>query len=123
MNTVTVNGVELAYLEDGPVDGPLALCLHGFPDSAHSFRFLLPILAGAGFHTVAPFLRGYSPSAVPADGRYDQATLAADANALHDALGGDARAVIIGHDWGAGIAYGASALAPERWSRVVAAAV
>jgi pimeloyl-ACP methyl ester carboxylesterase len=123
MKTVTVNGVELAYLEDGPTDGPLALCLHGFPDSAHSFRFLLPTLGSAGFHTVAPFLRGYAPSAVPADGNYDQATLAADANALHEALGGDERAVIIGHDWGAGIAYGASASAPERWRRVVTGAV
>src|ERR671928_16781 len=113
MQTVTVNGVELAYLEDGPADGPLALCLHGFPDSAHTFRFLLPTLAGAGFHTVAPFLRGYAPSAVPADGAYDPATIAADVNALHDALGGDDRAVLIGHDWGASTAYGASAAAPE----------
>jgi pimeloyl-ACP methyl ester carboxylesterase len=123
MRTVTVNGVELAYLEDGPADGPLALCLHGFPDSAHTFRFLLPTLAGAGFHTVAPFLRGYAPSAVPVDGQYDQATLAADINGLHEALGGDSRAVLIGHDWGAGIAYGASAAEPDRWRRVVAAAV
>jgi pimeloyl-ACP methyl ester carboxylesterase len=115
--------VELAYLEDGPSDGPLALCLHGFPDSAHTFRFLLPTLASAGFHTVAPFLRGYAPSGVPADGQYDQATLAADINALHGALGGDARAVLVGHDWGAGIAYGASAAEPQRWERVVTAAV
>src|SRR3712207_3137687 len=112
METVTVNGVELSYLEDGPRDGPLALCLHGFPDSAHTFRFLLPTLARAGFHTVAPFLRGYAPSSVPADGDYTQTALAADINALHDALGGDADAVLIGHDWGAGIAYGASATAP-----------
>jgi pimeloyl-ACP methyl ester carboxylesterase len=123
MQSVHVNGVELAYLEAGPPDGPLALCLHGFPDSAHTFRFLLPTLASAGFHTVAPFLRGYAPSTVPADGAYDQETLATDINALHDALGGDSRAVLIGHDWGAGISYGASALAPERWERVVAAAV
>jgi len=123
MGTVTVNDVQLEYLEAGPVDGPLALCLHGFPDSAHTFRFLLPTLASAGFHTVAPFLRGYAPSAVPADGRYDQVALAADANALHAALGGDERAVIIGHDWGAGIAYGASASEPDRWRRVVAGAV
>jgi pimeloyl-ACP methyl ester carboxylesterase len=123
MRSVTVNGVELAYLEDGPADGPLAICLHGFPDSAHTFRFLLPTLAGAGFHTVAPFLRGYAPSAVPADGAYDPATLATDINELHAALGGDERAVLVGHDWGASIAYGASATAPERWRRVVTAAV
>jgi pimeloyl-ACP methyl ester carboxylesterase len=123
MRSATTNGIEMAYLEDGPDDGPLAICLHGFPDSAHTFRFLLPTLAGAGFHTVAPFLRGYAPTAVPTDGDYTQATLAADINGLHDALGGDERAVLIGHDWGAGLAYGASAIAPERWRRVVAAAV
>jgi pimeloyl-ACP methyl ester carboxylesterase len=124
MHSVTANGIEIAYLEDGPRDGPLALCLHGFPDSAHTFRFLLPTLANAGFHTVAPFLRGYAPSAVPADGDYTQATLAADINALHEVLGGDERAVLIGHDWGAGIAYGASASGgTERWRRVVAGAV
>jgi pimeloyl-ACP methyl ester carboxylesterase len=60
---------------------------------------------------------------VPADGRYDQAALAEDINALHAALGGDERAVLIGHDWGASIAYGASAAAPERWRRVVAGAL
>src|SRR5947208_7079442 len=119
MRSVTVNGVELAYLEDGPADGPLALCLHGFPDSAHTFRFLLPTLAGAGFHTVAPFMRGYAPSAVPADGAYDPGALAADVNALHEALGGDERAVLIGHDWGAITTYAASALAPDRWRRLV----
>jgi pimeloyl-ACP methyl ester carboxylesterase len=123
MRTVTVNGVELAYLEEGPADGPLALCLHGFPDSAHTFRFLLPTLASAGFHTVAPWLRGYAPSSVPADGAYDQATLAADVNALHEALGGDERSVLVGHDWGAALTYGASATAPQRWRRLVAMAL
>ncbi len=123
MGSLTVNDVRYEYLEDGPSDGPLVLCLHGFPDSAHTFRYLLPTLASAGFHTVAPFLRGYAPTSVPADGRYDQAALAEDINALHAALGGNGEAVLIGHDWGAGIAYGASAAAPERWRRVVAAAV
>ena len=123
MRSVTVNGIELSYLEAGPADGPLALCLHGFPDSAHTFRFLLPTLASAGFHTVAPFLRGYAPSSVAPDGDYTQASLAADVNGLHAALGGDERAVLIGHDWGAGLAYGASAAEPNRWRRVVTAAV
>ncbi len=44
------NGLEFAYLHDGPADGPLALCLHGFPDTAHTWRHLLPRLAEAGFH-------------------------------------------------------------------------
>jgi pimeloyl-ACP methyl ester carboxylesterase len=120
---VTANGVQFSYVEMGPPDGPLALCLHGFPDSAHTWRFLLPELAAAGFHAVAPFLRGYAPSAIPSDGRYEVGTLARDANALHAALGGTDDAVIIGHDWGALIAYAAVAHQPERWRRAVTAAV
>ena len=119
---VTVNGVELAYLAAGDT-GPLALCLHGFPDSAHTWRHLLPRLAAAGHRAVAPFMRGYAPSSVPADGRYQTGVLALDAISLHDALGGDAEAVIIGHDWGAPATYGAAAAEPDRWRRVVGMAV
>jgi pimeloyl-ACP methyl ester carboxylesterase len=118
---VAANGIDFAYLEAG--SGPLALCLHGFPDTAWGWRHLLPALAGAGYHAVAPFMRGYAPTSLAADGRYQIGALAEDANALHDALGGDDRAVIIGHDWGAMATYGAAALAPDRWRRVVAAAV
>src|SRR5207302_4428357 len=117
----TANGLDFAYLEAG--SGPLALCLHGFPDSAWTFRYLLPDLAAAGFRAVAPFMRGYAPTAVPADGRYQAGALAADACALHDVLGGGADAVIVGHDWGALATYGSAALAPDRWRRVVAAAL
>jgi pimeloyl-ACP methyl ester carboxylesterase len=120
---ISVNDVELAYLAAGPDDGPLALCLHGFPDSAWTWRLLAPELVGAGFRVVAPFLRGYAPSAVPADGRFQAGVLSLDAIALHEALGGDASAVLVGHDWGALAAYGAASGAPERWRRVVAAAV
>jgi pimeloyl-ACP methyl ester carboxylesterase len=120
---VIVGDLRVAYLEDGPADGPLAVCLHGFPDSAWTWRHLLPELAAAGFRAVAPWLRGYAPTAVPADSRYGTAALAADANGLHEALGGDGRAVVVGHDWGATAAYGAATIAPERWSRVVTTAV
>ena len=120
---VTVNDVDLVYLSLGPEDGPLALCLHGFPDSAWTWRFLAPELASAGFRVVAPFLRGYAPSAVPADGRFQSGALSLDALALHTALGGDGSAVLIGHDWGALAAYGAASGGPERWRKVVAAAV
>jgi pimeloyl-ACP methyl ester carboxylesterase len=122
MQTQVVNDVELAYLQQGDA-GPLALCLHGFPDSAYSWRHLLPELAAAGFRAVAPFQRGYAPSAIPADGRYQTAALSLDANALHQALGGDSDAVIIGHDWGAPATYGAAVSEPDRWQRVVAMAV
>ena len=86
--SVKANGLTFAALACGLVDAPLALCLHGFPDTAHTWRHLLPVLGDAGYHAVAPFLRGYAPTAVPADGRYDTGTLALDACALHEALGG-----------------------------------
>ena len=119
--TVEANGLTFAALACG--DGPLALCLHGFPDSAHTWRHLLPALAAAGFRAVAPWTRGYAPTAVPADGDYGITTLAADANALHESLGGGDDAVLVGHDWGAMTAYAAGAAAPDRWRRIAALAV
>ena len=121
--TVEAGELTFACLTVGPTDGPLALCLHGFPDTAHTYRHLLPELADAGFHAVAPFARGYAPTSVPEDGLYQTAVLARDANALHEALGADGRAVIVGHDWGAQAAHGAAVIAPERWRRVVTMAV
>jgi pimeloyl-ACP methyl ester carboxylesterase len=121
--SVVANGLTFACLEEGPAHGPLALCLHGFPDTAHTWRHLLPELAGAGFHAVAPFMRGYAPTDVPPDGRYQIGALVGDANALHEALGGGPDAVLIGHDWGAMATYGAVAHQPDRWRRAVTAAV
>jgi pimeloyl-ACP methyl ester carboxylesterase len=118
---VTANGIDFAYLAEG--DGPLALCLHGFPDTAWGWRHQLPALAHAGFRAVAPFMRGYAPTSVASDGHYQVGALVNDANALHEVLGGDSDAVIIGHDWGAMATYGAAAHEPERWRRVVTAAV
>ncbi len=118
---VTVNGVDFAYLTAG--DGPLALCLHGFPDSALTWRHLLPELAAAGYRAVAPFQRGYAPTAIAPDGRYQSGVLALDAIAFHDELGADEAAVIIGHDWGATATWGAASFAPERWRKVVGIAV
>jgi pimeloyl-ACP methyl ester carboxylesterase len=120
---VEANGLEFGYLQAGEPGRPLALCLHGFPDSAHTWRHLLPVLAGAGYHAVAPFMRGYAPTQVPPDGAYQLGALVADALALHDAFGADGQAVIIGHDWGAMTAYGAIAFAPRRWRRAVTLAV
>jgi pimeloyl-ACP methyl ester carboxylesterase len=68
-------------------------------------------------------MRGYAPTGVPADGCYQPGALVADAMALHEALGGDDRAVLVGHDWGAMAAYGTGAFAPDRWSRLVTLAV
>lgn len=118
---VRANGVDLQVLEAG--SGQLALCLHGFPDTSHTWRYLLPALADAGFHAVAPTLRGYAPRSLPKDDCFTVGALIADANALHELLGGDERAVIIGHDWGSLAAFGAAAAAPEKWSRLVTMAV
>ena len=113
---VEANGLTFHYLEAG--SGPLALCLHGFPDNAHTYSELLPALARAGLHGVAPFMRGYAPTSPAPDGRYQAVLLAQDAIALIAALG-DGRAFVVGHDWGATAAYGAAALAPERITRMV----
>lgn len=118
---VSANGIDFAYFEMG--EGPLALCLHGYPDTAHTWRYLLPHLADAGYRAVAPFLRGYHPTSLAADGRYQAGVLGVDANALHQELGGDADAVLVGHDYGALATYSAATLEPDRWRRVVTMAV
>jgi pimeloyl-ACP methyl ester carboxylesterase len=118
---LSANGVEFTVLEAG--SGPLALCLHGFPDSAHTWRHLLPVLAEAGFHAVAPFMRGYAPTEIPEDGCFSLGALIADTNAIHGALEADETAVLIGSDWGAEAAYGSAAFAPDRWRRLVTLAI
>jgi pimeloyl-ACP methyl ester carboxylesterase len=120
---IQANGVDFAYLAAGPTDGPLALCLHGFPDHAPTFRHLLRALADAGWHAVAPWMRGYHPTGLAPDNQYQSATLSLDALALLDALGGDQRSVIIGHDWGSVASCGAGILAPERMAKVVCLAI
>jgi pimeloyl-ACP methyl ester carboxylesterase len=128
--TIEANGLSFGYLAAGD-EGPLALCLHGFPDSAWTWRHLLPRLADAGYRAVAPWLRGYAPTQVPDDGCYQTGVLAQDAGALHTALGGDDDAVLIGHDWGALASYAAAHDTVDagdggptpRWSRVVTMAV
>lgn len=121
LNQVHANGIDFSFLECGT--GPLALCVHGFPDSAHTWRYLLPALAQAGYRAVAPFTRGYAPTSIAPDNCYQTGALAADVNALHQALGGTHDAVLIGHDWGASTVYVAGANAPHRWRRVVALSV
>ncbi len=118
---LTLGDVRLAYLEVGA--GPLAICLHGFPDTAWSWRHLMPALADAGYRVVAPFLRGYAPSTAPADRNGQAGAGVADICALHQELGGGSDAVLIGHDWGAVIAYGCATHAPDRWRRIVTASV
>lgn len=92
---------DVRVLEWGPADGPLVVALHGFPDTALTWRRVAPLLADAGWRVAAPYLRGYAPSGIPADGDYSVRALVRDALALHGELGGDERSVLLGHDWGA----------------------
>lgn len=115
--------VRLAALTWGPADGPLALLLHGFPDTAHTWRHLGPVLADDGWRVVAPFTRGYAPSEVPTDGRYDVGALMADAVAIHQHVGGGPDAVIVGHDWGAVTANALAAHRDSPFAKVVAMSV
>lgn len=118
---VTANGIDIAYVEQG--DGPLVLLLHGMAETPHGYRHLIPVLAEAGYRAVAPFMRGYAPTQVPPSGTMALADLIADANSLHEELGGDENAVIIGSDWGAYTTWGAATAEPARWAKVVAAGV
>jgi pimeloyl-ACP methyl ester carboxylesterase len=117
------SGMSFAALRWGPDDGPLALCLHGYPDTAWTWRHLGPALADHGWRVVAPFMRGYAPTDLAPDNCYQTGALARDANEAHAALGGDDRAVLIGHDWGAVAAYGAAAQLEQPWRRIVTLAI
>ena len=103
---VTANGIDFAYLEAGPADGPLALCLHGFPDHARTWEPLLGELADDGLPrggAVDARLLTRPASRPTATTRSHRSAL--DAIALADALAGDGAAVLVGHDWGAIASY------------------
>lgn len=120
---VEAAGLRFAYLEEGT--GPLVLLLHGFPDTAHTWDRSMTALAAAGYRAVAPFMRGYAPTAIPAKPAYDSDTLGRDALALIDALvgPGESSAILVGHDWGASAAYAAAALGPEKIRLLVTLAI
>ena len=98
---------------------PIALCLHGFPDTAHGWRAVAPKLADAGWRVVAPFMRGYAPSTIPSDGSYHIGAVMDDALQVLKAVGPTGRDVVIGHDWGAGAAWGLAAAPESRFARAV----
>src|SRR5262245_44989399 len=117
---ILANGMRFAYFEEGV--GPLVLLLHGFPDTAHTWDEVRPALSQAGFRAVTPFMRGYFPSEIPDDGKYDMETFGRDALALIAALG-EKQAVVVGHDWGATAAYAAAILEPSRVQKLITLAV
>ena len=120
---VEANGLRFACLAAGDPAHPLLLLLHGFPDNAWTWEHQFAPLAAAGYRVVAPFLRGYPPTEVPASGYYDGATLAEDVRGLIDALSPDAPAYLVGQDWGAALGYGLLALHPDRVARAVLMAI
>ncbi len=109
---IDVGGIELHVAECG--QGPLVVCLHGFPELWYSWRHQLPALAAAGYRAVAPDQRGYGRSSRPvAVEDYDIVHLGGDILGLLDVLG-EERAVVVGHDWGAIVAWYLAQAAPER---------
>ena len=115
--------VRMTALAWGPEDGRLALCVHGFPDSAHSWRDVAPLLAAKGFRVVAPFTRGYAPTGPAPDGDYHLGALMTDLIDLHECLGGGTDAVLIGHDWGCFTANGLAAYAGSPFRAYVSMAL
>lgn len=114
---IATNGIDMAVYEQG--SGSPVVFLHGFPELAFSWRHQLPALAAAGFHAIAPDLRGYGRTTVPPDVRdYRMSALIADVEGLLDALHFE-RAVFVGHDWGALLLWHMAMLRPERIAKLI----
>lgn len=109
--------------DSGPADGPVVVLLHGFPQQNSSWEQIIPLLTAKGFRCLAPNQRGYSPGARPTRRRDYRATeLVKDILALIDASGAD-RVHLVGHDWGAAVAWGVAGTAPERLASMSALSV
>jgi pimeloyl-ACP methyl ester carboxylesterase len=109
-------GQTFRYLDSG--EGPLVVLLHGFPDVPESWDAVRARLNAAGYRTVAPYLRGYHPATFSSRG-FKARDLAEDHVLLLDALG-ESSAVVVGHDWGTSVAYGAATRYPDRVTKMVA---
>jgi pimeloyl-ACP methyl ester carboxylesterase len=118
---IETNGIRMHVAEQGV--GPLVLLCHGFPELWYSWRHQLSALAAAGFHAVAPDMRGYGQTDRPeAIDQYTLLHLVGDMVGLLDALGQET-AVIAGHDWGAPVAWHAALLRPDRFRAVIGLSV
>jgi pimeloyl-ACP methyl ester carboxylesterase len=115
---VQANGLNFHYIERGK--GPLALCLHGFPDSPFTYRYLMPYLSAAGYRAVSPWNRGYYPTDAPEPPQnYHVQNHVDDVIALKAALGGNEEAVLIGYNVGAMAAWGVGSQAPDAFRSLV----
>src|ERR1700730_8942805 len=107
---IDVNGARIEVAVEG--EGRTVLLLHGFPDSGRLWRQQVPALVDAGYRVIVPDQRGYGKSDQPADvAAYHLVYLVGDAVAVLDDAGVD-RAHVVGHDWGAAVAWGAAAFVP-----------
>jgi pimeloyl-ACP methyl ester carboxylesterase len=125
MPTVRTRLLEIAYDEGGPADGPVVALLHGWPDNPRGWHKVAAQLHAAGLRTVAPYLRGFGPTRFLADDTVRDGrgvALAQDAVDLFDTLGIE-RFAVVGHDWGARVAYTLAALFSERVTRIVGIAL
>jgi len=119
--TIEANGIRVHVAEQG--EGPVVLLCHGFPETWHSWRHQLSALAEAGYRAVAPDLRGYGGTdRPPGADQYTLLHLVGDMVALLDAIDAP-RAVIVGNDWGATVAWQAALLRPDRFRAVAAMGV
>lgn len=120
--TVAAGGFRFRTRVAGPPDGELVMLLHGFPQSSLCWTRALETLADAGYRAVAPDQRGYSPGACPegVEG-YRMSALVADVRRIAEALG-HRRVHVVGHDWGATVAWSLAATQPERLASLTALA-
>lgn len=110
------DGTTIHAIEQG--EGPVVLFVHGYPETSHSWRHQLPVVAAAGYHAIAIDVRGYGRSSCPAAiEEYSMGRLVADNVRIAEALGTD-EVVIVGHDWGAPIASSSALLRPDLFSAV-----
>ncbi|WP_414685026.1 alpha/beta fold hydrolase [Mycobacterium sp.] len=120
---VETNGVQLRVIEAGEQGAPVVVLAHGFPELAYSWRHQIPALAEAGYHVLAPDQRGYGGSSKPAAvDAYNVVELSADIVGLLDDVGAQ-RAVLVGHDFGAVVAWTAPLLHPDRFAGIVGLSV
>ncbi|WP_197382046.1 alpha/beta fold hydrolase [Mycolicibacterium mengxianglii] len=115
---VTLKALTWGFDQGGP-ERPIALCLHGFPDTAYGWRKIAPQLVAAGYRVVAPMMRGYAPSGFPVDGSYHVGALMDDALRARDAAGPTDGDLLVGHDWGAIAATGLSAMPDSPFRKAV----
>ena len=118
-----VNGIQLRVAEAGPEDGPLVIMIHGWPELSYSWRYQMPAIAGAGYHVIAPDMRGYGGSDVPQDvDAYNVEELTGDIAGLVAAYGRKT-ATLVGHDWGAAVGWYAMLMNPELYDGYFAMSV